>query len=127
MDDTCYILSLVRIILVKPQEPGNIGSAARVMKNFGLSDLYLVAPQCELTKEAFYMSTHAVDVVENAKIVSTVQEAVSDRTFVIGTTAQSVPLALLTFIRLEKQPSNFPVKAWRLCLDLNAQDLAMKT
>ena len=88
MNNTCYILSTVRIVLVKPQEPGNIGSAARVMKNFGLSELYLVAPQCELTKEAFYMSTHAVDVVENAKIVSTVQEAVSDRTFVIGTTAR---------------------------------------
>jgi tRNA/rRNA methyltransferase len=73
---------------VKPQEPGNIGSAARVMKNFGLSELYLVAPQCELSKEAFYMATHAVDLVENAKIVPTVQEAVADRTLVIGTTAR---------------------------------------
>ncbi len=78
----------MRIILVKPQEPGNIGSAARVMKNFGLNELYLVAPQCELTKEAFYMATHAVDVVENAKIVPTVHEAVADRTFVMGTTAR---------------------------------------
>jgi TrmH family RNA methyltransferase len=58
------------------------------MKNFGLSDLVLVAPQCELTKEAFYMSTHAVDIVENAKIVSSLSEALADRTFVIGTTAR---------------------------------------
>jgi tRNA/rRNA methyltransferase len=74
--------------LVKSQEPGNIGSAARVMKNFGLHELYLVDPKCELTKEAFYMATHAADVVENAKIVSTVREAVADCTFVIGTTAR---------------------------------------
>lgn len=58
------------------------------MKNFGLSDLVLVAPQCELSKEAFYMATHAVDIVEGVNIVATVQEAVADRTFVLGTTAR---------------------------------------
>ncbi len=79
----------MRIILVQSQEPGNIGSAARVMKNFGLHELYLVDPQCELEKPAFYMATHAKDIVENAKIVATVQEAVADRTFVIGTTARA--------------------------------------
>ncbi len=78
----------MRIILVRSQEPGNIGSAARVMKNFGLSELLLVDPQCKLEKAAFYMATHAKDVVENAIIVDTVAEAVADRTFVIGTTAR---------------------------------------
>lgn len=58
------------------------------MKNFGLSELCIVAPQCDLSKEAFYMATHAADVVENAKIVSTVHGAIADRTFVVGTTAR---------------------------------------
>lgn len=78
----------MRIILVRSQEPGNIGSAARVMKNFGLSELYLVDPQCELEKPAFYMATHAKDLVESAVIVKTVAEAIADRTFVLATTAR---------------------------------------
>jgi tRNA/rRNA methyltransferase len=78
----------MRVILVRSQEPGNIGSAARVMKNFGLSDLWLVDPQCEIKNEAFWMATHAVDLVENAKIVATTFEAVADRVLVLGTTAR---------------------------------------
>ena len=57
------------------------------MKNFGLTDLWLVDP-CELSKEAFYMATHAKDVVESATIVATTREAVADLTTVIGTTAR---------------------------------------
>ncbi|MGL4608556.1 MAG: RNA methyltransferase [Trueperaceae bacterium] len=78
----------MRVILVRPQEPGNIGSAARVMKNFGLSDFWIVDPQCEIKNEAFWMATHAVDLVENAKIVATTYEAAADRTLVLGTTAR---------------------------------------
>lgn len=59
------------------------------MKNFGLSDLVLVAPQRELNAEAFALATHAKDVLENVKIVQTTQEAIADRAFVIGTTARS--------------------------------------
>ena len=78
----------MRIILVQPQEPGNIGSTARVMKNFGLSDLWLVNPQCQLSKEAYYMATHAKDIVAAAQIVATTREAVADCHTVIGTTAR---------------------------------------
>lgn len=78
----------MRIILVRPQEPGNIGSAARVMKNFGLSELVLVAPQCELSKEAFYMATHAKDIVASAQVVAETREAVAGCTFVLGTSAR---------------------------------------
>jgi len=79
----------VRVILVRPQQPGNIGSAARVMKNFGLSDLVLVAPKRELNDEAFALATHAKDLLESATVVETTQEAIADRAFVIGTTARS--------------------------------------
>ena len=92
----------MRIILVRPQQPRNIGSAARVMKNFGLSDLVLVAPQRELNDEAFALATHAKDVLENATIVQTTQEAIADRAFVIGTTARvQEPRKLMTFTHLE--------------------------
>ena len=79
----------MRIVLVNPQEPGNIGSAARVMKNFGLSDLYLVEPQCKIEGPAYYMATHAKDVVENATIVKTTAEALTGCKYVLGTTARA--------------------------------------
>jgi tRNA/rRNA methyltransferase len=78
----------MRIILIEPQEPGNIGSAARVMKNFGLNDLVLVRPQCTLTEEAFYMATHAKDIVQSAKIVASTAEALAGLKLVLGTTAR---------------------------------------
>ena len=86
---TPLILFSVRVILVQPQEPGNVGSAARVMKNFGLSELYLVDPQCELTRDAYALATHAADVLDDAVTVSSTLEAVADRRLVLGTTARA--------------------------------------
>ena len=88
-----FILTAVRVVLIETQEAGNVGSTARVMKNFGLSELYLVNPQCltpqgDLEKAAYFMSTHAKDIVENAVRVSSTREALKDRTFVMGTTAR---------------------------------------
>ncbi len=78
----------MRIILVGTQEPGNIGSAARVMKNFGLDDLYLVRPKKKYNQQAYDFATHAKDVLLAAKTVNTVSEAVSGMKMVLATTAR---------------------------------------
>ena len=66
----------VKIILVEPAGPLNVGSIARVMKNFALEKLVLVNPQCDyLGEEAMRMSVHAKDVLEAAVCVSTLPEA----------------------------------------------------
>lgn len=75
----------LRIILVEPLYQGNVGSACRIMKNFGFTELYLVNP-CPLEGEARAMSSHAIDVLQNVKICSTIEEAVSGCDAVIGTT-----------------------------------------
>lgn len=75
----------LRIVLVEPMYKGNIGSVARVMKNFGLTDLALVNP-CALGIEAQAMASHAKDVLENARICRTVEEAVEGCDVIIGTT-----------------------------------------
>ena len=75
----------VRVVLVEPLYQGNVGSVTRVMKNFGFSDLVLVNP-CKLEGEARAMSSHARDILENARIVSTLEEAIEDANIVIGTT-----------------------------------------
>ncbi len=71
-------LDRVRIVLCRPSHPGNIGAAARAMKTMGMTDLRLVAPEKFPAKEAEWMATHAVDVLEKARVVSSLAEAISD-------------------------------------------------
>ena len=74
-----------RIVLVEPLYSGNIGSTARVMKNFGFSELVLLNP-CDIDKDARIMSVHAYDVIENATIATTIEEAVKGSSLIIGMT-----------------------------------------
>jgi len=82
------LLNNVRIVLVNPQHPGNIGMAARAMKNMGLSQLYLVNPKDFPSKEALYRASRADDVVEAAIIKNSLKEAVSDCSLVLGTSTR---------------------------------------
>ncbi len=78
------------IILVRPQMAENIGAAARVMDNFGLADLRLVAPRDGWPQPlAGKMATSAEHLVEKAKLFRTVEEAVADLNYVIATTSRS--------------------------------------
>lgn len=78
----------IRVVLVEPLYQGNVGSVTRAMKNFGFSDLVLVNP-CKLEGEARAMSSHARDILENVKNVSTLEEAIDDCNLIIGTTGIS--------------------------------------
>ena len=78
----------VRVVLVEPLYQGNVGSVTRVMKNFGFSDLVLVNP-CKLEGEARAMSSHARDILENARITTSLTEAVEGANIVIGTTGST--------------------------------------
>ena len=82
-------LQAVRVVLVEPAGPRNVGSIARVMKNMGLSQIFLVNPQCDhLGTEAMHMSVHAKDLLEAAQVVSTLAEALSGCYRAIATTAR---------------------------------------
>lgn len=81
-------LNNIRIVLVRTFHPGNIGSAARSMKTMGLSDLCLVAPKDFPSDEALKMSAGASDVLNNATIVDSLEEAVKDCTTIIASTAR---------------------------------------
>ncbi|MBE9062053.1 RNA methyltransferase [cf. Phormidesmis sp. LEGE 11477] len=88
-ENTQVALAKVRIVLVAPAGPLNVGSVARVMKNFGLSQLYLVDPQCDyLGAEALQMAVHADDVLAAARIVGTIPEALVGCEYAIATTAR---------------------------------------
>jgi tRNA/rRNA methyltransferase len=77
------------IVLVKPQLGENIGFAARAMANFGLSDLRLVAPRDGWPNEkAHAAAAGAAYVVEQARVYTTVEEAIAELNYVLATTAR---------------------------------------
>lgn len=87
-------LAPIRLILVEPAGPLNIGSVARVMKNMGLSNLVLVNPHCDhLGAEARQMAVHAGDVLEAARVVATLPEALQGCRKAIATTGRPRTLA----------------------------------
>ncbi|WP_319022089.1 TrmH family RNA methyltransferase, partial [Halomonas sp. 3D7M] len=88
------MLSNIRIVLVQTFHPGNIGATARAMKTMGLSELLLVNPRAFPDDEATRMAAGATDVLENARCVSSLEEAVSDCVQVVGASARlrSLPL-----------------------------------
>jgi len=79
----------IRIVLVRPTHAGNIGAAARAMKNMGFTDLALVTPHAEVDAEARALSVHAVDVLERARRCDSLETAISNCVLVLGTSARS--------------------------------------
>ena len=71
------IFDRIRIVLVATTHPGNIGSTARAMKTMGLSSLYLVQPKQFPCAEAIAMAAGADDILENAVVVDTLQQAIA--------------------------------------------------
>ena len=77
------------IVLVRPQLAENIGKAARAMLNFGLTDLRLVAPRDGWPNPDAGPAASGADIVlEQARVVSTLAEAIADCTHVYATTVR---------------------------------------
>lgn len=76
----------VRIVLVGPRNPLNIGAAARAMANFGLDDLLLVSPYSQAWRNA-RSARAGSSVLENARAVASLSEAIAGCSLVVGTTA----------------------------------------
>ena len=77
------------VVLVEPEQAGNIGFVARVMKNFGFKNLVLVNPRTRPDAiEAKIFASHAVDVLESALVVDSLSSLSSKLDFMIGTTSK---------------------------------------
>jgi tRNA C32,U32 (ribose-2'-O)-methylase TrmJ len=78
------------IILVNPYSEENIGSISRTMLNFGLSELRIVSPKCDiLSPKARVLAVGSVELLENAKIYDTIEDSVSDLHRIIATSGKS--------------------------------------
>lgn len=106
-------LNNISVVLARPSHPSNIGAAARAMKTMGLTHLVLVAPQLiktpmtaeppifdpnnikefSLPEESFILASGAADVLENARVVATLGEAIASSTLAYGLTSRRRELA----------------------------------
>lgn len=80
--------SNVRIVLVNTTHPGNIGGVARAMKNMDFAELHLVEPKKFPHVNADARASGATDLLENAVVHETLEEAIADCQLVVGTSAR---------------------------------------
>ena len=78
----------VRIVLVEPSHPGNVGAVARAMKNMGLAELYLVRPKSFPHAEAVARASGALDVLDAARVCPSTLAAIAGCGLVLATTAR---------------------------------------
>ena len=80
----------VRFVLVEPQSAGNVGAAARALKNLGFAELHLVAPQCDpRSGEARALAVDAGNILDAARVHGTLDEALAGALTVVGTSART--------------------------------------
>jgi len=127
------MLSNVRIVLVETFHPGNIGAAARALKNMGLAQLWLVNPREFPSDEADSRAAGAKDLLEQARVVSRVEDAIADCQLVIGTSARErsydLPLQDLTTaaeqIWSEAQEGEIAILFGRETMGLNNREMLL--
>ena len=83
------LFTKVRIVLVNPSHPGNIGAVARAMKNMGVSRLYLVAPEQFPDKKAHIRAAGADDILEQAVVTADLPTALTGCEYVYASSARS--------------------------------------
>jgi len=81
-------MSDIVVVLCRPSEPGNVGAACRAMKNMGLSQLRVVAPEPMDSAALLARAVHAGDVWRDARAFGTLAEAVADCSIAVGTTCR---------------------------------------
>jgi TrmH family RNA methyltransferase len=96
----------LRVVLIEPEHDGNIGGVARLMENFGIQDLYIVNPAAPVDDEAKAYACHARQLLENAKTVARLDEALEDVSLIAGTTAL-LPKRSANVLRTAITPEEF--------------------
>ncbi len=83
------VMRRIDVVLVRPRRPGNIGAAARAMKNVGVRQLILVDPCDHLAPEAQQLAYGAQELLSRARVTKSLAKAVARHRLVIGTTART--------------------------------------
>jgi len=94
----------IRIVLVEPTHPGNIGASARAMKNMGLAHLHLVRPRHFPHAEATARASGADDLLARARVHEDLETAIADCALVIGASARRRTIEWPTLTPREAAP-----------------------
>ncbi len=94
----------IRIVLVEPTHPGNIGASARAMKNMGLAHLHLVRPRHFPHAEATARASGADDLLARVRVHERLEDAVADCALVIGASARRRTIEWPTLTPREAAP-----------------------
>ena len=86
-------LSRIRVVLLRPSHPGNIGAAARAMKTMGITQLRLVRPKRFPHPDARAMASGAADVLESAHACANLEEALAGTTYSVALSARERELS----------------------------------
>ncbi len=108
----------LRVVLIEPSHPGNIGAVARAIGNMGIGELWLVNPADHLNDEAKVRSASNESILHDAKVCDTLHQAIGDCVFIVGTSAR---------IRTIGWPNLSPKKAMVKMHELHSsgQDVAL--
>ena len=85
------LLARVRLVLMRPRNPENLGAVARVMKNFGLTAWTIVDPRTLDFAAARRVAVHSEELLDKPEIVASLAEATARASFVVGTSSRRVP------------------------------------
>src|SRR2546423_12775031 len=80
-------MSRLRIVLVEPQEAGNVGAVARAMKNFGFDDLWIIGEHPALQPVSGWWASGAEEIIERARFAPTLHYALADAQMTVATTS----------------------------------------
>ncbi len=78
----------VRLVLLRPRNPENLGAVARAMKNFGAADWAVVDPRTLDFHSARRVAVHAEELLDRPRVVASLDEAVADCAWVVGTSTR---------------------------------------
>jgi tRNA/rRNA methyltransferase len=90
-------MTALRIVLVEPQEAGNVGAVARAMKNFGFAELWIVGQHPQLLPVSSWWASGADDLLERVRFVPTLADALGDAHVTVATTSMRGRTTPVTF------------------------------
>ncbi len=92
------------VILVEPKTTGNIGAVCRLIRNFGLNELYLIDPP-ELDDDAYARAMHAQDLLDNAEVYDKLEDCLDEFDLLVGTSGVHTQKEK-KFLRKAETPEN---------------------
>lgn len=99
------------VVLVGPKYSGNVGAVARALANFGLEDLWLVAPKCSIDAEARRYAMHAWDLLDRARTFATLDECLAELDLAVGTASDLALNEKRDYIRIPLRAREFAERA----------------